>query len=563
MKKLLLPILLFMMFIPLNVFAEDSNICEQINSSSEKTINVNITQEIVNKENIDEKDINEFKFSYKILDLDNNVLSETTNDQNGNIMFSCFDVKASDIGDYKLYKIIMEENDNMPFDYDQSIIYFSLRPNYTNGLFDPIIAFYKDDGDNSPERYNTNYKGKVFHATEEELQGQAYAVLDKDTGILTFFRDEENKYTNKQEIGNKIYFTGFEEHQSKEWYSSWSGGWEYNYDLIPYIKKIVFKDAIKPNNITGWFDELRELEEIDVSKLDTSQLTGIDYFLLNCPKLKHVDISTFDTSKVNSLFKSFNNTSIEYLDFSIWNLNKNLPMVQMGEFGQSNTNLKYLNISNFGNWSSSAEFYNLPCLEKIVIGDDYDFYRSGFGISNDKWYNTLKNKTYTAREITNNLVYDVESMAGYYIRPMCTMEASFVSNYNPSKIKSSISIVEVDETEDFEVELEDLENVEYNKVVKFIIKPIEGYEVEKIIITDENDNVIEYVELDSDSEYEFTMPDTSVTIKPVYRKIQSINVPNTLKNPNTGDKVLIIMLLMIISLGTGTFIYKKKKRNYI
>ena len=30
-------------------------------------------------------------------------------------------------------------------------------------------------------------------------------------------------------------------------------------------------------------------------------------------------------------------------------------------------------------------------------------------------------------------------MAGYYIRPMCTTEASFVSSYNPSKIEKSNS----------------------------------------------------------------------------------------------------------------------------
>ena len=291
MKKIILSVLLLMILIPNVVMAEEKT-CEQINTSDEKTIDINVTQIINNKENIGEKDLSKFKFNYKILDLENNVLSETTNDDNGNIKFSCFDVKSSDIGEYKLYKIIMEDNKTIPFDYDPNIIYFSLRPNITNGLFDPIIAFYKDDGDDSPERYGTTYKRKVFHATEEELQGQAYAVLDKNTGVLTFFRDEPNKYTNKQEINNKIYYTGFEEK------TDFSGVWSYNDD----IKEIVFKDAIRPKGIKNWFNYLYNLEKADISKLDTSQIKSLDFFFNDCKKLKELDISTMDVRNVTTMF---------------------------------------------------------------------------------------------------------------------------------------------------------------------------------------------------------------------------------------------------------------------
>ena len=55
------------------------------------------------------------------------------------------------------------------------------------------------------------------------------------------------------------------------------------------------------------------------------------------------------------------------------------------------------------------------------------------------------------------------------------------------------------------------------------------------------------------------MPDTDVTIEPTYRKIELINVSNTLKNPDTGNKHLIVLLLLIISLGIGSFLYKKRE----
>lgn len=196
MKKKIVLLLLLIMLIPYIVNAEE-NTCEQINTSTEKTIDISITQKINNKESLSDKDISKLKFHYKILDLEDNVLAETTNDENGNIIFHCFHAKSSEIGNYKLYKIIMDDNEEIPFDYDPYVIYFSLRPRTTNGLYDPIIAFYKDDGDDSPERYGTTYKGEVFHATEQDLQGQAYAVIDKSTGVMTFFRDEAGKYTNK------------------------------------------------------------------------------------------------------------------------------------------------------------------------------------------------------------------------------------------------------------------------------------------------------------------------------------------------------------------------------
>lgn len=441
MKKMILSIFLIMILIPRVVMAED-NACDQINTSDEKTIDINVTQIISNKDNINEKDLSKFKFNYKILDLENNVLAETTNDDNGNIRFSCFDVKSSDIGEYKLYKIIMEDNKSIPFDYDSNIIYFSLRPNTTNGLFDPIIAFYKDDGNDFPERYNTSYKGEVFHATDEELQGQAYAVIDRLTGVMTFFRDEPGKYTNKQEDGSKIYYTGFEEYEGN---LSWDYGWIYQHRVIDTVKKIIFKDAIKPKSINGWFEELYELEEIDISKLDTSLIESLKSFLKDSRKLKKVDITTMDTRKVKDLSYAFKNSSIEYIDFNYWSF-ESLNDGYFPELLSGSTNLKYLNISNFNMESASAEFGNLVCLEKIVISDDYDFYRASFhNPSPSQWYNPEKNKSYTGVQIRDNLYHDTESMAGYYIRPMCTTEASFVSSYNPNKIgnpKSESNIFE-------------------------------------------------------------------------------------------------------------------------
>ena len=381
----------------------------------EKKVDLKVKQELNNYP------IKAGLFNYKLMDLEGNVIKTTTNDENGNVIFKDLMVTTEDVDDktVRFYKIVQDPINDKNYTIDKNIIYVTIKTKYTTDGLRTIVAYYKDDGDDSPERYGTTYKRKVFHATEEELQGQAYAVLDKNTGVLTFFRDEPNKYTNKQEINNKIYYTGFEE---KEEFDVWS----YNNS----IKEIVFKDAIKPKGIEHWFNNLNNLEKADISKLDTSEITSLDYFFSDCKKLKELDISTMDVRNVTSMFKSLKMLDVEYIDLTAWELNQNLTSFQMSEMISYMPRLKYLNISNLGDWSSSAEFYRFPCVEKLVIGDNYTFYRTNIDSEGpDMWYNPEKGKVYDGETIRENLWQHKESMAGYYIRPTCTFSEKFVNEY--------------------------------------------------------------------------------------------------------------------------------------
>ncbi len=381
----------------------------------EKKVDLKVKQELNNYP------IKAGLFNYKLMDLEGNVIKTTTNDENGNVIFKDLLVTTSDVSDKTVgfYKIVQEPSNSKEFIIDKNIIYVTIKTKYTTDGLRTIVAYYKDDGDDSPERYGTTYKRKVFHATEEELEGQAYAVLDKNSGVLTFFRDEPNKYTNKQEIDNKIYYTGFEE---KEEFSEWC----YN----RYIKEIIFKDAIRPKGIELWFSYLYNLEKADISKLDTSQIKSLDVFFSDCKKLKELDISTMDVRNVTSMFKSLYMLDVEYIDLTAWDLNQNLTRFQMSEMISFMPKLKYLNISNLGNWSSSAEFSRFPCVEKLVIGDNYTFINSNIDREGpDMWYSPEKGKLYDEQTIKENLWQHKESMAGYYIRPTCTFSEKFVNEY--------------------------------------------------------------------------------------------------------------------------------------
>ena len=102
----------------------------------------------------------------------------------------------------------------------------------------------------------------------------------------------------------------------------------------------------------------------------------------------------------------------------------------------------------------------------------------------------------------------------------------------------------------------------YKDSISFTLEILEGYVLDAIKIIDMDGNIINYKKI-GENEYEFTMPDSDVTISPTYKKIESVNVPDTLKNPNTGYKLLVTVLIMIITLSIVTFVYKKKESSKI
>ena len=77
------------------------------------------------------------------------------------------------------------------------------------------------------------------------------------------------------------------------------------------------------------------------------------------------------------------------------------------------------------------------------------------------------------------------------------------------------------------------------KTVTFKVKEKEGFEIEGVIITDENGNQLNYRKTSNENEYEFEMPEGNVIITPSYRKIV---------NPKTGLLIYLVVLLVLVAL---------------
>lgn len=127
--------------------------------------------------------------------------------------------------------------------------------------------------------------------------------FEENTGVLTF-----------TEGGTA--FSSYKE-------SPWNRTDEFKVDKEK-IKKIVITSSVKtPVDSSRLFsddeDSLLNLEDIEgLTNLDTSETTNMKYMFYSLGKLKSLDVSSFDTSKVTDMSHLFQFSIIESLDLAKW-----------------------------------------------------------------------------------------------------------------------------------------------------------------------------------------------------------------------------------------------------
>ncbi len=195
---------------------------------------------------------------------------------------------------------------------------------------------------------------------------------------------------------------------------------------------------------------------------------------------------------------------------------------------------------------------NIEDLTKVVYEEEVNFKITpikGYKINNIK----------IVDEDNNEIEYITTDNENYKFT-MPASNVTIIPSYE--RVSNAVNIEENKNTKEFVIEVNDSKAVVYEDTVKFRVEPEVGYEIERIEIKDEEDNIIEYRKTDKENEYEFTMPATDVVITPTYKKIESINVPDTVKNPNTGTGISIIIIFILV-ISSITYIIFKRNKNYI
>ena len=191
----------------------------------------------------------------------------------------------------------------------------------------------------------------------------AYAIYSATDTSLRFVRTADTIRVGDTYNGRVVtnLYTGFEDAvYASEKQVPWYDGNYYN-DRI--VTKIIFEDVIKPKSTAHWFQYAYDCTELDVRKLDTSQVTSMAHMLsfvgFDSQTITVLGIGDWDVSNVTSMewmFGDFGfNTPTIKLDLSKWNVSKVTTMkymfYQMGQW--SNTfslgDLSGWNVSNVTN----------------------------------------------------------------------------------------------------------------------------------------------------------------------------------------------------------------------
>ena len=217
---------------------------------------------------------------------------------------------------------------------------------------------------------------------------EMYASFTSRTGELKIFKDFAKKYTDGQIIDTTTYWTGIEDivgETSPKWYSKRTS-----------ILTVNIIDEFSPKTAYQMF-EYCKITSLDLSKLNTSNVTSMRNMFYRCDNLTSLDLSNFDTSNVTDMRDMFNYcrslTSLDLSNFDTSNIVtsmsymffycQSLISLDLSNFDTSNvTSMAYmfcycqslisLDLSNFDTSNvtdMSYMFYNCSNLKIILVSN--------------------------------------------------------------------------------------------------------------------------------------------------------------------------------------------------
>ena len=223
-----------------------------------------------------------------------------------------------------------------------------------------------------------------------------------------------------------------------------------------YLYSKVDKIYMNPNS-TAMFYGLTVLEDIDLSKFDTSKVTNMSNMFVNDYSLTTLDISHFDTSKVTNMgamfsgVKSITSLNLSNLDTSnvtdmslMFAESSNLSNLDLSHFDTSNvTDMQYmfancialleLDLSNFDT-SKVTDFQWMFAycisLERIDI--------SAFTSENAKNTGAMFREANALKELSFNEKFNISNVEiiGSMFKGMKSIKSLDISMFNTSKVTS-------------------------------------------------------------------------------------------------------------------------------
>ena len=140
--------------------------------------------------------------------------------------------------------------------------------------------------------------------------------------------------------------------------------------------------VVAPENMDGWMSSGFQVgtvwtdyvERMDLSALDTSQVTNMNTMFYNCKKLTTLDLSNFDTTKVETAYSMVSwSTRLTEIIFGEKCTFENAT--NLGAMFNNCQSVKELDVSSFNTenvTNMASMFQTCPKLEKIIFGENFN-----------------------------------------------------------------------------------------------------------------------------------------------------------------------------------------------
>ena len=208
----------------------------------------------------------------------------------------------------------------------------------------------------------TSVYAKVFD-TNGDGTGDLFVLSSTndyaDSEYGTLITDYDNKdNSEKQPMGGDDYWDPI-------WYDNQTSN----------VETVIIRDKIVPKSCSYWFSDFTLLQEIrNIENLDTSNVESMDGMFSMCLNIEELDLSSWDTSNVtnmNSLFYCYNNQipAFKSINVSGWDTSNVTIMTSMfyGCSQLTSLDIRNFNMSKVSNVSSM--FNGVTC--KIELGPDW------------------------------------------------------------------------------------------------------------------------------------------------------------------------------------------------
>ena len=213
-------------------------------------------------------------------------------------------------------------------------------------------------------RHMTEELNHIIWEVEEMMKGgsdaEPYAVLSENNTVLTFYYDNEKDARGGMDVGP--FTDGYE------------SGW---YEQRENIERVVFDESFAScttiESTAYWFDECKNLTTIiDLSNLNTENVTDMEYMFYDCSGLTSLDVSGFNTENVTDMGNMFYGCSaLTKLDVSEFNTSKvdNMAWMFANCSGLTSLDLNSFNTAKVEGFRGM--FNNCSALETISAGEGW------------------------------------------------------------------------------------------------------------------------------------------------------------------------------------------------